>query len=332
MNQSTSQPVEQASRVAEEYRHLRQGAGLWIPPDAGVLRLAGADRVDFLQRMTSNNMAILQPGDGAVTVLTSPVARIEHVFTVLCQPEELWLLPAAGETQALARSLRGKIFFMDQVTVEEMAGYARARLMGPQAWTLLAGLGVELAQASEGRFLEREGAVFVKQEGFGVPGAVILALSPTLAAWTQRLQEAGARLLEDDQAVTIRRVELGRPWPGHELTGEYNPLEAGLAWACAENKGCYTGQEIIARQITYDKVTKTLVGLAPDPAAGATLPVGAPVTADGREVGRVTSSAYSPGLEAPVALGIVKRPHNRPGVALEVQGQPVTVADLPFLE
>ncbi len=328
MNQSTSQPIEQASRVAEEYRHLRQGAGLWIVPDAGVLGLAGADRVDFLQRMTSNNMAILQPGDAAVTVLTSPVARIEHVFTVLAQPEALWLLPAAGETQALARSLRGKIFFMDQVTVEEMAGYGRARLMGPQTWTLLAGLGVDLTQAPEGRFLEQEGAFFVKQEGFGVPGAVILAPSSALEDWTQRLQTAGAWLLADDQAVTVRRVELGRPWPGHELIGEYNPLEAGLAWACAENKGCYTGQEIIARQITYDKVTKTLVGLASE----ALLPPGAPVTVDGREVGRVTSSAYSPGLEAPVALGIVKRPHNQPGVVLDVDGQPVTVAALPFLE
>ncbi len=332
MHQPTSQPFNRSqipARVAEEHRHLRQGAGLWAAPDAGLLSLAGPDRVDFLQRMTTNDMAALRPGESVVTVLTSPVARIEHVFTVLCQPEELWLLPGPGEAQALARNLQGKIFFMDQVTVADRSQeMARARLMGPQTWALLAGLGVALAEAAEGRFLEREGAFFVKQEGFGVPGVEILAPPPALEAWTQRLQEAGAGLLDDDQAVTIRRVELGRPWPGRELTGEYNPLEAGLAWACAENKGCYTGQEIIARQVTYDKITKTLVGLSSE----ALLPVGSPVTAAGREVGRVTSSAYSPALERPLALGIVKRPHNQPGTVLEAQGQPVTVTALPFVD
>ena len=122
-----------------------------------------------------------------------------------------------------------------------------------------------------------------------------------------------------------RRVELGRPAAGAEMVEEYSPLEAGLAWACAENKGCYTGQEIIARQITYDKVTKTLVGLR--------LPLlfGSDVLARDA-AGTVTSVAYSPALDAPVALAIVKRPYNTPGTASQAGDQEATVVSLPIVE
>ena len=109
---------------------------------------------------------------------------------------------------------------------------------------------------------------------------------------------------------------MGRAAVGAELTGDYTPLEAGLAWAVSDNKGCYTGQEIIARQITYDKVTKTLVGLRSD----VPLLVGENVTADGRSVGVVTSSGYSPALGRPLALAVVKRPFNTAETELVVSG------------
>ncbi len=127
-------------------------------------------------------------------------------------------------------------------------------------------------------------------------------------------------------AYTARRVELGRPAPGHELTEDYNPLEAGLAWACSPNKGCYTGQEIIARQVTYDKVTKTLVGLL----CGGEVAAGDDVLADGHAVGKVTSAAYSPALQQPVALAVVKRPHNQAGGILAIGDVTAQVAALPF--
>ena len=122
------------------------------------------------------------------------------------------------------------------------------------------------------------------------------------------------------------RIELGRPLAGHELTNAYNPLEAGLAWTCADNKGCYTGQEIIARQITYDKITKSLVGLR----SAHLLPVGAEIIADGRAIGTVTSAAESIGTQAPIALAIVKRPYHEVGVAVTVDNQPAEVVALPF--
>ena len=73
---------------------LTSGAALLPRPNAGVLALLDDDRADFLQRMTTNNINVLQPGQAAVTVLTSPTARIVHVFTVLCRADDLLLLPA----------------------------------------------------------------------------------------------------------------------------------------------------------------------------------------------------------------------------------------------
>src|SRR5688572_16985701 len=81
-----------------EYAALTSGAALLARPDAGVLRLSDADRHDFLQRMTSNNIAILRPGQSAVTVLTSPTARVLFVFTVIARSDDLLLLPAPGQS------------------------------------------------------------------------------------------------------------------------------------------------------------------------------------------------------------------------------------------
>jgi tRNA-modifying protein YgfZ len=311
-----------------EYTTLVEGAALWQRPTSGVLVVSDADRADFLHRMTTNNINALQPGQSAVTVLTSPTARVLFVFTVVCRPDELWLLPAPGQTAALLRHLRGQIFFMDKVKVRDAsAELSRLRLVGPAALSTVTALKLDLSATAEGNWQEGAGVLALRQEQYDLPGVELVVEAAQVPVTIATLQQAGAVPLTDEAQSQARRVELGRPAPGAELTEEYNPLEAGLAWTCADNKGCYTGQEIIARQITYDKVTKTLVGLrTTEP-----LRPGAPVMAGGQTVGVVTSAAYSPALQAPLALAILKRPHNTPGSQLTVGDQPVTVAALPFV-
>ena len=314
----------------DEYTALREGAAVLPRAGAGVLVLTDADRADFLQRMTTNNVAALRPGQACVTVLTSPTARIVQVFTVALpagEPDALWLLPAPGETAALERHLRGQIFFMDKVRIaNRSAELARLRVAGPQALRILAALGFDLMQAGAGAVHEHEGLLAVVQHEYDLPGVELVVPAARLDAVAGVLQQAGAAPLTGGHAYHARRVELGRPAPGAELTGEYTPLEAGLAWACAENKGCYTGQEIIARQVTYDKVTRMLVGLR----SAAPLAVGAQLTADGRDVGAITSAAWSPALEAHLALAVVKRPHTAAGTVLLADGVAAAVQELPF--
>jgi tRNA-modifying protein YgfZ len=301
----------------QEYHALREGAALQIRADAGILALTDADRVDFLQRLTTNNITALAAGHSCVTVLTSPTAKIMQVFAV----------PARGETESLARQLRGQVFFMDKVKVTDLSSnYARMRLMGPQALTALAATGLDMHGAGDGEWRGREGLLAVSQRRYDIPGYEIVVAQEKRNEVVTRLAAVQATVLEGEDSYHVRRIELGRPLPGTELTGEYKPLEAGLAWACAENKGCYTGQEIIARQITYDKVTRSLVGLVSDELLSA----GSALSAGSREVGIVTSAAYSPLLGAPIALAIVRRPYDVGGSELQCEDKAVRVRELPF--
>lgn len=305
-----------------EYRALCDGAAIQLRPDAGALALADADRVDFLQRMTTNNVLALRMGQSCVTVLTSPIAKIIQVFTVVARADDLLMLPARGATTVLERHLRGQIFFMDKVKVTNLSTqFARLRIMGNQAAAVLAAAGFDLAALADGDWREQNSILAVAQVTFDVPGFEVLVPVDHQPAFLASLRAAGAIELTSDAAYTARRVELGRPAPGAELVGEFSPLEAGLAWACSENKGCYTGQEIIARQVTYDKITRTLVSLQSD----ALLAAGVPLTVDGREVGVVTSAALSPRQARPVALAVVKRPYNEPGSLLAAAGESVQV-------
>lgn len=310
------------TQISAAYAAARDGAALWMPRAADVLQLSDADRLDFLQRMTTNNILALQPGASCVTVLTSPTAKIVHVFTVLAESDRLWLLPAAGEGAALERNLRGQIFFMDKVRMAKSeAASARLRVVGPGAEAVLVAAGLA-APVEEGTWRRTGEVTVVKQTTYDLPGYELIAPDADRAAWVSRL---GIPLL-DAEAYTARRIELGRPSPGAELTAEYNPLEAGLAWACAENKGCYTGQEIIARQITYDKVTRTMVGLRSEAPPSA----GAGVNGAEREVGKITSAAFSPALQSYVALAILKRPYNAPATVVFADGIEATVTALPL--
>ncbi len=316
---STSPTVSVSDR---DYQALTSAVALQVRPDYGVLRLNGRDRVDFLQRMTTNDIARLRPGQAAVTILTSPIARIEAVFTVLCRQDDLILLASEGQAEVLRQRLQSQIFFMDKVTVtDESGGMGRLRLLGPAAGELLRSVGLPQPESND-QFLEDDDVTILWQERYDLPGYEIIGSVDDMAALQERF--AGAVTLAGNVAYEARRIELGRPCPGKELTDTFTPLEAGLAWVCAENKGCYTGQEIIARQLTYDKVSRSLVRLRSE------LPLseGATVSVNSRSVGSVTSCAHSPSA-GPVALAVLKRAHNVDGTEVTVEGVTAHVEQLP---
>lgn len=308
--------AKMGSEMKQEYEALRHGAAILMRPDAPPLSLRGQDRADLLHRMTTNDIAGLRAGQAAVTVLTTPTAHIQFVFTVLCREDDLLLLPASGHSETLSSHLRGQIFFMDQVEVSVL-DHARCRIMGPNAENALSGAGLLPEPSVDDTWWSAGDATFVRQDRFDIPGFEVVAARETCDRIADSLIGNGAIRLTGVDAYNARRVELGIPAPGHELTDQHNPLEVGLEWACSDHKGCYTGQEIIARQITYDKVTKRLVGLT----CQAEVMAGDSVTTEGKSVGQITSAAYSPQMHAYLALAVIRRPHN-------VSGTPVTVQHL----
>lgn len=302
------------------YHAALTGAACYRVPQPGLLRLAGEGRLDFIQRQTTYDIRLLGPGRALLTVLTSPTARILDVWWVLLSPEgdavDVVTLPGRGSITA--GYLQRRIFFMDRVTVTDLSvGHAQLLVSGPLAAEALRRAGIETPPAMGAVLITPTTGVPVRllaQDGTPAEGYLALGDPAGLEALQQRLMEEGAALL-DDETHDVLRVERGLPGPARELTDAYTPLEANLDRAIHGAKGCYTGQEIIARQITYDKVARRLVGLRLD----APVPVGATVLAEGRSVGEVTSATVSPRF-GPIALAVLRRPYFAPDTPIRVAG------------
>jgi folate-binding protein YgfZ len=205
-------------------------------------------------------------------------------------------------------------------------------VLGPEAHAALARAGAETPELSE------ESHVAVRLAGADVRvahagdlpgiGYVVHVPEAALPAAIAALRSAGASELSGPE-LDARRVEAGRPWYGPDVT-EANLLhETGLLREYhSASKGCYVGQEVVARlEARGGNVNKIMRGLRLTAPAAA----GDAVSAEGKEVGRVTTAALSPRL-GPIALGYVHRGHADPGQAVEVAGAPATVVGLPFPE
>ena len=318
-------------RLSQEYQAALEGVVFYPQPDAGYLRIAGEDRVDFIQRQTTNDIHLLQSPRALLSVLTSPVARILDVFYLLEEVDAIGAVTLPGFAPKTAPFLKSRIFFMDRVTVEDLSkDTAQYDLLGPQAQDLLQRLGIQapaLNQVSDVEIVGKRLRILAVEGCFGL-GYRLIGAARDGEIVEAAFRQSGALRLSPASYEAVR-VEAGQPQASKELSEEYTPLEAGLFSAIADGKGCYTGQEIIARQLTYDKVTQQLCGLRlPE-----LRPTGERIYAEGKPAGTLTSFAQSPRF-GPIALAILKRPYFQPGTQVAV-GSPAsetgaTVVSLPF--
>ena len=243
-------------------------------------------------------------------MLTSSTGRILDVLWVIDEGEAIGVLTLPGQGEQTFNFLQSRIFFMDKVTLEDASREIhQIYLLGPGTSELIQDLcEVQDPVANEILTIQINGVpvrVLVQSE----LGHRLLIPGEALSQILTELEAKGTTPLSQDR-YEILRIEAGLPAARHELTEEYTPLETGLQWTVSDNKGCYTGQEVIARQVNYDKVTRQLVGLRMGevPQIGDTL---YPLD-NVQPIGKVTSRAISPRL-GPIALAIVKRPFHLPG-------------------
>lgn len=305
------------------------GAVYYRLPESGAIRISGETWRDFLQRQTTNDMALLTPERAVLTVLTSPMARIVDVFRLAqAGPDTVLAFSVPGRAAQTAAFLQSRIFFNDKVTVEDIsAEVAQFDLDGAGLSALLAVLDVSPAQEPDGVIRVGSGDVqiiLLPREGLAGQGYRLEVPAAQAAEIESKLGAAGGIALDTD-AYEVLRVEAGLPGTG-ELTEDYTPLETNLAHGVSDSKGCYTGQEVIARQITYDKITRQLVTLR---LAGPAT-IGDRVSAAGKTAGEVTSVVQSP-RHGWLALAVVKKPHYEAGTQVVVgEGVAAAVATLPL--
>ncbi len=311
---------------AAEYAAVRAGAGVCVRSHEGRVRSLGRDRLDLLHRMSTNDLANFSPGEARATVLTTPIARIVDVLWVLHLGETALCLTGPGRAPAIRRWLAGYIFFRDEVRlVDVSAELGQLGLYGPRAAAVAEALLPGAAALAENRCLEGAGLILARIRPLAGDGYSVIAPADQLEALWARAVAAGARPA-GEAAYQMLRLAAGQPEAGHELTEAYLPLEADLWSAVNFTKGCYIGQEIIARMESRGKLARRLAGIRLE----APVAEGADVLADGAVIGQVTTAGEVPGL-GPLALSILKTGACEPGTPVSVGGIPGTVAALPFV-
>jgi len=306
-----------------------RGAALVDRSHWGRIRLDGADRLRFLHNQSTNSFQQRQPGQVCDTVFVTSTARTLDLLTAYILEDSVLLLVSPGQTQRLIEWMDRFIFFADKVSLTDVtAETATFSLVGPISQTLLTKIGAEVvANLAPGQHRHCSlGDLDVRiaaGSGFTLPGYTLICAADQAAPLWQRLTEVGAVPL-GEQDWQYLRIRQGRPMPGAELSDDYNPLEAGLWSAIAFDKGCYIGQETIARLNTYQGVKQQLWGLK----LSALESPGTPITVDGSKVGQLTSVIETP--EGPFGLGYIRTKSGGAGLQVRVGNSEATVLDIPF--
>lgn len=313
-------------------------APLTVHHDAGrgCLKAVGDDALDLLNRLSTNKVDHLRPGHWAPTVLTTDRGRIVDLLAVVNAGECVRLLTSPGRQQPV-------IDWLDKYTI--MEDLEVADVSADTAIIALAGAGAAAAlglAGGEPDYLPGRqypaptvsvggcDAVAVGLPLGRLPCQLLLAPAGAAESITAALSSAGA-VTADAAEWEALRIAAGAPAYGAEMGEPYNPLEAGLIGAIDFTKGCYIGQEVIARLDSYHRVQKYLAALSFS--AASEVSAGASMSHDGRMAGTVTSLYRDPNGQRR-GLGYVRTAAAIPGQTLQLQPPAsgvATVEDTPKL-
>jgi folate-binding protein YgfZ len=305
----------------------------------GRIDALGADAIDLLHRMSTNDLLPLigKSGVGSQTVLTNEKGRIIDYLIVLSRGDSALLVTSGGHEEQVISWLDKFVIMEDARFVKKTDEVAHFLVFGPQALSAL--------QQITGKDL-------ISLENFHSIELELAGTTVTLQK-TQRIIESGFALftsIENKERVKsflvqeieafggaeigaetfeVLRIEAGVPIAPNELNEKHNPLETTLVQAISWTKGCYIGQEVIARLDTYDKVQRHLMGVVLT--NGEVLSVNTHVfVADGTEIGPVSSAAYSPSLGRSIGLAFIKTAYANPNASVKIGNAEATLVKLPF--
>jgi len=281
-------------------------------------RVGGEDRVAFLQGMLSNDVQRLAPGHGCHSLLLTEQGKIVADAVVLALADAV-VLDARGSGIARAADALARYIVADDVELTHDDTTHAVGIFGPRAADALASLAIESAPDRPYAHVavERDGGTLrvarIPQPGAG--GFFCIVPEEAVEPWWRAARERGLAAAGFAAFDTLR-IESGVPAYGVDVGPDTIALEAPLEDAISFRKGCYLGQEVIERVSARGHVSRKLVPLTID--AEAPPSAGDVVFAGDKEIGRITSAAWSWRLAKPVALGYVRREYVAPGTRVEV--------------
>lgn len=254
----------------------------------GRIQMRGADSLALLQRLTTNDMLKLPLGAGCQTVLTTPIGRMMDVLHVVNAGDVVWVLTSRDQGPAVYTHLKKNIFFNDKVTLTPAGrSHNQIAVYGTDATAWLeTQYGLSLASVPMWHVQMHDDVMLMRVAAVG--GDAWRVILPSASPHDATLRTLPAL---SDAELALWQIEAGVPAFGAELTLDYIPLEAGLWSAISFTKGCYVGQEIIARMESRGRLAKTLtrVRLSQGHATPAVI-----ATESGKEAGVLTRMAASP--------------------------------------
>ncbi|MBD1846419.1 folate-binding protein YgfZ [Cyanobacteria bacterium FACHB-63] len=270
---------------------INSGVAFYDRTAWGRITVSDADRLNFLHNQSTNTFKLRKPGEGCDTVFLTSTARTIDLVTAYILEDSVLLLVSPGMSEKIIAFLDRYIFFADKVKLADVTEQTAAfSLLSAKSHDIVKALGAETlinqpygthclvdqVRIAAGSGLSTEGYTLICDRDFNLK---------------QKLIDLGVTEI-DDSTWNALRIEQGRPLPGTELTEDYNPLEAGLWHTISFNKGCYIGQETIARLDTYNGVKQQLWGVK----LNQSVEPGTPVKIEDEKVGIITSVTGSIGL------------------------------------
>ena len=305
----------------DPYAALTEAVALVDRSQSGKLALTGPEAKAFLNGQVSNEIEALEPGTGCYAALLTPKGKMLADLRVIDTGEELLLLCERSALQALFDALRRFNIGFDAELHKRTLERGLLSLIGPGV-DALPGLRGQTPQSAEHANVRSDLGLLVRTD----VGIDVICDSADTERVKAALIQAGAVEADEAQADVVR-VERGRPRYGIDLDDSVIPQEAGLnERAVSFTKGCYVGQETVARLHWRGKPNRHLRGLR----LGEEVQPGTELRLGEREVGRVTSVAASPRFGA-VGLALVRR-EAQPGDVLDAGGVSAEVVDLPFAQ
>jgi len=320
-----------------EYRAVIEGRAFAHRAWIDLLEIRGNDRRRFLHGYVTCDVQGLAAGATAYGFVPSVQGKVLAEAVVLAREQSLLVELPSGCGAAVAKHL-GKYLIADDVSIEERPDLVPLTLFGSEAE-----LEVGAAQLAAGASTLEAATLFEipvladRRPVWGMPSLTLWVAAEEAPAFFQRLLEAGRCVglrPVGVAALETRRVELGVPRFGRDFGADHFPQETGLdEGAVSYTKGCYLGQEVIARIHYRGQVNRVLRGLRLDGQSAGALPSdGSELALDGRPLGALSSAVGSPALAAPIALAIVHRRGAEPGTRVTVEGGgEAEVAALPFV-
>jgi folate-binding protein YgfZ len=318
---------ERFSNFEDEYRAARESVAIFDTNWHAIIELNGPDRSRYLNAIVSNDVKTLGEGHGILALLLDPKGHILAELEIYALKRSLLTLSHASLRERTVETL-DRYIIMDDVTLEDRTDQLGSfAIEGPFAAKMLdKAYGINLEEFADldirSVHLDSMPCEIIRRSHFGYTAAEIIAPRKSLAQlWENLLALVGLRGGRPIGIKTLEalRLEAGIPFYPADFNDTVIPQEAAVeSTHISFTKGCYTGQEIVERVRSRGQVNRLRVRLKFSTAEPP--PFATRLSAEGKEVGLITSSAFSPKANTAIGMGYSRRAHDGPGTVLDFEG------------